>query len=100
MKSLYSKKRKFETQKKQAVYPKAQTILNEVKQFICILYGSCVRFYNSVVKYNTLENMKEDLIEVLTKITFSNKLSNMIVAICSILTKEEDAIYQVRVQEF
>ena len=44
--------------------------------------------------------MKEDLIEVLTKITFSAKLSNMVIAICSIMTKEDDAIFKLRMAEF
>jgi len=44
--------------------------------------------------------MKEDLIEILTKITFSAKLSNMVVAICSIMTREDDAIYKMKMTEF
>ncbi len=53
-----------------------------------------------MIKFNTLESMKEDLIEILTKITFSAKLSNMVVAICSIMTREDDAIYKMKMTEF
>ena len=38
-----------------------------------ILYGSCVRFYSTVVEWEFLEQMKEDLIERLTSLVFSDK---------------------------
>jgi hypothetical protein len=44
--------------------------------------------------------MKENLIEVLTKLTFSPKLSNMVVAICAAMTKEEDTTYKIKLAEF
>jgi hypothetical protein len=37
-----------------------------------ILYGSCVRFYSTVVEWEYLSLMKEDLIERLTSILFNN----------------------------
>jgi len=43
-----------------------------VKQFLYILYGSCVRFYSTVVEWDFLQQMKEDLIEVLTSLVFSS----------------------------
>lgn len=35
------------------------------------MYGACVRFYNTVLKVKTLESMKEDLIETLTKVVIN-----------------------------
>lgn len=48
----------------------AESAIAEVKQFLCIMYGSCVRFYNTVIGQAFLEQMKEDLIETLTSLVF------------------------------
>lgn len=44
----------------------------QVKQFLYILYGSCVRFYSTVVEWVFLNEMKEDLIELLTSLVFKD----------------------------
>ena len=36
------------------------------------MYGSCVRFYSTVVEWDFLEMMKEDLIVLLTTKVFNN----------------------------
>lgn len=36
-------------------YKLAEEAIGEVKQFLCILYGSCVRFYNTVLRFELLE---------------------------------------------
>jgi hypothetical protein len=40
---------------------------------MAILYGSCVRFYSTVVEWDFLQVMKEDIIERLTSMLFSNE---------------------------
>jgi len=35
-----------------------------------ILYAACVKFYQSVVKFEFLQQMREDLIERLTSMVF------------------------------
>ncbi len=45
---------------------------------ICMLYGTLVRFYIPVLKYDDLQEMREDLIELLTSLTVSGDLSKLI----------------------
>jgi hypothetical protein len=33
----------------------AEDAIGEVKQFLCILYGSCIRFYSTVLKNELLD---------------------------------------------
>ena len=55
----------------------AEIVIAEIKKLICMLYGSLVRFYIPVVKYNDLHEMREDLIELLTSLTMKGELSKM-----------------------
>lgn len=50
-----------------------QDSIAQVKQFMYILYGSCVRFYSTVVEWDFLQQMKEDLIERLTSMVFDDE---------------------------
>ena len=53
--------------------------LNEIKEFITILFGACIRFYNTLLLHQELELMKEDLIERVTSMLFHNKrLTNLV----------------------
>ena len=61
----------------------------QVKQFMYILYGSCVRFYSTVVEWEFLEQMKEDLIERLTSLVFEDKeFSATVLQLCAETTRE------------
>lgn len=54
-----------------------------------ILYGSCVRFYSTVVEWDFLQQMKEDLIEKLTSLVFSDEVfSQTVLSLCRECTKE------------
>lgn len=54
-----------------------------------ILYGSCVRFYSTVVEWDFLNQMKEDLIELLTSLVFSNpEFSKTVLQLCYETTKD------------
>jgi hypothetical protein len=54
-----------------------------------ILYGSCVRFYSTVVEWEFLEQMKEDLIERLTSMVFSSQeFSSTVLKLCAEITRE------------
>jgi hypothetical protein len=33
----------------------SEAAIIEVKQFLCVMYGCCVRFYNTVIKQEILE---------------------------------------------
>lgn len=54
------------------------------------MYGGCVRFYNTVLKMKLLDHMKEDLIEVLTKLVINAKMSSFLLALCNVLTRLDD----------
>jgi len=51
-------------------YTLVEEALDEIKEFISIMYGVTVRFYNTLMVYNELDEMKEDLIERVTTMIF------------------------------
>ena len=42
------------------------------------MYGTLIRFYNSIIKLKVLESMKEDLIEMTTKLVFNDQMSSLV----------------------
>ena len=68
----------------------AEVTLAEVKKFICILYGTFIRFYLPVLKFDDLHEMREDVIELLTSITVKGELSKLLLQLCRLVTLEEE----------
>ena len=65
-----------------------------------ILYGSCVRFYSTVVEWDFLGQMKEDLIERLTSMVFSEaNLSQTVLRLCHEITADQNTRYLKRIDE-
>ena len=65
-----------------------------------ILYGSCVRFYSTVVEWDFLQQMKEDLIERLTSMLFSeDTFSATVMSLCVELTRDKEKEYLKRCEE-
>ena len=65
--------------------------ISQVKQFMSILYGSCVRFYSTVVEWEFLQQMKEDLIEKLTSMVFNDaEFSRIVLRLCTEINKESE----------
>ena len=46
--------------------------LRQLKTFLIIIYGCCVRFYSTVVDWEYIQRMSEDLIERMTSKIFEN----------------------------
>ncbi len=77
-----------------------QDQIAQVKQFMYILYGSCVRFYSTVVEWEFLGQMKEDLIERLTSMVFSEPcLSQIVLRLCHEITVDQNTKYLKRLEE-
>ena len=73
----------------QVSYTLVEQALDEIKGFISILYGSCMRFYSTLLVYSELEEMREDLIERLTTMLFYNdNLTQLVLQLCKISTQE------------
>jgi len=54
-----------------------------VKIFLQILFGSCVRFYSTVLDWDYILAMREDLIERLTSKIFENQdFSSLMLQLC------------------
>jgi len=68
----------------------AEVVLAEVKKFICILYGTLIRFYLPVVKFEDLHEMREDIIELLTSLTVKGEMSKLLLQLCRMVTMEEE----------
>ena len=71
-------------------YTLIEKALDEVKEFVAILYGSCIRFYNTLILHQELEEMREDLIERITTLLFHNEeLARLVFELCKIATEGE-----------
>ena len=58
------------------------------------MYGSSVRFYSTVVDWDYIHTMREDLIERMTSKLFENDVfTNMILQLCGELTRKEEEKY-------
>jgi hypothetical protein len=64
------------------------------------MYGALIRFYNTTLKLSVLEQMKEDFIELITKMVFNEQMSNIVLALCRMCTKDEERIFAMKLQEF
>ena len=69
--------------------------LRQIKTFLIIIYGCCVRFYSTVVDWEYIQRMSEDLIERMTSKIFEDaEFSQLVVSLCGELTREQDLKYQ------
>ena len=68
----------------------AEIVIAEVKKLVCMLYGTLIRFYIPVMKYEDLHDMREDLIELLTSLCVRGELSKLILQLCRLGTKDDE----------
>jgi len=84
----------------QVSYTLIEQALDEIKEFVNILYGACIRFYNTLLIHSELEEMKEDLIERITTMLFYNEgLTDLVINLCRIATQEEEQKFKKRLEE-
>ena len=73
----------------QALAELVEEALRQLKTFLIIIYGCCVRFYSTVVDWEYIQRMSEDLIERMTSKLFEDaEFSTMVVQLCGELTRE------------
>lgn len=77
----------------------AEILIAEVKKLICMLYGTLIRFYIPVLRYEDLHEMREDIIELLTSLTVKGDLSKMILQLCRLGTKDDELTLASKFQE-
>ena len=83
--------RKEQTHVEVAMQDMVEQALREVEQFLIIMYGCCVRFYSTVVDWEIIQRMSEDLIERMTSKLFENaEFAELVVQLCGELTREQD----------
>ncbi len=63
------------------------------------MYGTLIRFYNTIIKVEVLENMKEDLIELITKMVFNEPMSQVATSICRMCTKDDERTFTLKLTE-
>ncbi|TNV73847.1 hypothetical protein FGO68_gene8005 [Halteria grandinella] len=90
---------RYSVSKVQMFHKSAQEAILEVKQFLCLMYGAIVRFYNTTLKLSVLESMKEDLIDLITRMVFNEPMSHLVTAMCRMCTKDEERVYMMKVVE-
>ena len=61
------------------------------------MYGTLIRFYNTIIKNDVLDNMKEDLIELITKMVFNEPMTQVVTSICRVCTKDDERIFAVKI---
>ena len=77
-----------------AIIEMVNEALRQLRTFLIIIYGCCVRFYSTVVDWDYIQRMSEDLIERMTTKLFEDPdFSQLVVQLCGELTKEQDEAY-------
>jgi hypothetical protein len=67
---------------------------------LSILYGTTVRFYNTVVRWQDLDVMKEDLVETLTSTLFNDDIfSDLLLDMSRLTTFDEEKTFCRRLYE-
>ena len=85
---------------KDVSYTQVEQALNEIKEFISILYGTCIRFYKTLLFHTELDEMREDLIETVTTMLFHQEdLTDLVIQLCKIATKDEEKKFERRLRE-
>ena len=63
-----------------AIVEVVEESLRQLRTFLIIIYGCCVRFYSTVVDWEYIQRMSEDLIERMTSKLFEDaEFSQLIV---------------------
>ena len=52
-----------------------------------------------MVKLELIDKMREDLIEALTKLLFNERMSSMLIAMCRVVTKDEERTLALKISE-
>ena len=85
----------------EALQDLAQEGLRQVSQFLILLCSCCVRFYSTVVDWEYINRMREDLIERMTSKLFEKpSFSNLVIQLCGELTRKDDEAYKKIKNEF
>ena len=69
-----------------------ETALNEIKEFISIMFKVCIGFYETQILINEIQEMREDLIERITTMIFhvdQGELTELVLYLCKIATMED-----------
>ena len=82
----------------EAVY--AEVILSEVQEFISAMYGTLLRFYLPVVKFDDLDELTEDLVELATSLTINETLSPWLLKLCRLSSREDEALLKRKIEEY
>jgi len=73
----------------------AEDSLRDVSQFLTMMCSCVVRFYSTVVDWEYIARMREDLIErITTKLFEKPSFSALIIQLCGELTREDDMAYK------
>ena len=64
------------------------------------MYGTLLRFYLPVLPYDQLDEMAEDLIEIITSMTINGELSDWLLKLCRLSTREEERILKAKYKTF
>ena len=92
MKTDYNQTRFSDELPPEAIY--AEVLLSLVQEFISSLYGALLRFYLPVVKFETLDEMTEDLVELVTSLTINETLSPWLLKLCRLSSREDEALLE------
>ena len=95
MRSSYNQRR-FAELPPEAIY--AEVILSEVQEFISALYGTLLRFYLPAVKYDELDDLTEELVELVTSLTINQTLSPWLLKLCRLSSREDELLLKEKLE--
>ena len=96
VRSTYNQKR-FEDWPPEVIY--AEVLLLEVQVLLGLLYGTLVRFYAAVCPMESLDRLKEDILEIITSTVVSGEMAKFCLKLCRLSTREEEGILAQKFKE-
>ena len=81
-------------------YVMSEKVIGDLKEFLRIMLGTIIRFYTPVVKFEELNEMKEDLIETTTSLIVNGKVYHIVFSFCQLETLDKQKKLIAKYKEF
>ena len=81
-------------------YVMSEKVIGDIKEFLRIMLGTIIRFYSPVIRFEELNEMKEDLIETTTSLIVNGKVYLIVFSFCQLETLDKQKRLVAKYKEF
>ena len=81
-------------------YVMSEKVIGDLKEFLRIMLGTIIRFYSPVLRFEELNEMKEDLIETTTSLLVNGKVYLIVFSFCQLETLDKQKRLVSKYKEF